>query len=458
MEKTGCGVVSSRREFLTGLMALGAMPVLASVGAVAEHAAECGDGDKNAPPSVAPPPAKLISSAPVLQNAAETSMGVAFAVSADASGWVDVSRSPDMKGCVRVYSGSRGLMEVHGSIAKIRIRGLKPNTKYWYRIGADRIDYHDGYNITNLGPEQDAAVHSFATPGPRGNGKFCVINDTHERQSTLNAVFSKIAEIKPSVVIWNGDASNKSESLAHALRVFISPHPDHPGYAADTPYLFLNGNHESRGRFNRHLEDVMMLREASEREGRFAELGRNFSVRLGDIALIGLDTGEDKLDDDPRFAGIFHMKKYRELQTRWLAKAIEEPKIATAKYKVALCHIPLFDPDPAANPGDVSVDSTDAAKYTFDYAIWQRTCARMWGPLLERAGVRLVVTAHQHSFRFDPPTPERTWAQIVGGGPDLNPGDLKFFPTVIEGEATDKGLAVTVHDVANNRIVLAKTI
>lgn len=46
---------------------------------------------------------RLIASAPVLQNAAETTMGVAFAVSADASGWVEISRSPDMRCADTVY-------------------------------------------------------------------------------------------------------------------------------------------------------------------------------------------------------------------------------------------------------------------------------------------------------------------------------------------------------------------
>ena len=85
--------------------------------------------------------------------------------------------------------------------------------------------------------------------------------------------------------------------------------------------MFLNGNHDFRGRFNRRLCDLMMFREPRERDSRYAELGRNFAQRLGDIALIGLDTGEDKLDTNRHFAGIFRMAEYRELQTRWLAEA-----------------------------------------------------------------------------------------------------------------------------------------
>ena len=152
------------------------------IGAFAAVAATAVAQEPQAPapkPDAAPAekPGKLIASVPVLQNAAETSMGVSFAVSADASGWVDVSRSPDMSGSVRVFSGGTGLMDVNDKVALVRIRGLKPATRYWYRIGADRIDFKGGYNMKNLGPEVDEKVHSFMTLGAAAkDGSFCVIN------------------------------------------------------------------------------------------------------------------------------------------------------------------------------------------------------------------------------------------------------------------------------------------
>ena len=51
------------------------------------------------------PKRALILSPPVLQNAAETSMGVGFAVSDMANGYVDVSESPDLAGARRVKCG-----------------------------------------------------------------------------------------------------------------------------------------------------------------------------------------------------------------------------------------------------------------------------------------------------------------------------------------------------------------
>ena len=446
----------NRREFLKG----GAL-------AVAAVTSGCATGKEKAEniqsTTTTSDSNSLLASAPVLQNAAETSIGVSFAVSADASGWVEYSTSPDLKNATKVFSGEHGLMTVDDKVALVRLTGLKPATKYYYRIGADRIEFKGGYAMKNLGPEIDPKVHSFTTLGAAATGSFCVINDTHNQKEAIRLALGKIAAVKPSAVIWNGDASNTSEKIEDAMDIFIRTHADFPEYAADTPYMFLNGNHDFRGRFNRRLGDLMMFRELAERKTEYAELGRNFVQRLGDIALIGLDTGEDKLDTNPLFAGIFKMKPYREKQARWLAEVIETPAVKTAKFKVVFCHIPLFDSRPNANPGDVA-PADKASQYTHDYAIWQRTCANLWGPYFRKAGVQLVITAHQHRFRYDAPTKDRSWAQIVGGGPELGERhrwseekglekipDPTKFPTVIEGRVEDGKLVVTVHDVFHGR-------
>lgn len=430
--------VVSRREFLGGMVA--------ATGAVGTPRPAVADADETKPVS------PLIASAPVLQNAAETTMGVAFAVSADASGWVEISRSPDMSGARRVYSGGLGMMEVNDKIAQILVRGLRPATRYWYRIGADRINYQGGYRMKNLGSETDPKVHSFTTLGAELNGSFCIINDTHERRDALKFTLSKLAELRPSVVIWNGDAINKAEDMQRAMNAFIHTHEDFPEYAADTPFMFLNGNHDFRGRFARHLERVWMFRDPAERPGRFAELGRNFVQRVGDVALIGLDTGEDKPDDHPAFAGIFQMERYRDQQTRWLAEEIEKPAVKTAKFKVAICHIPLFHADwrnPKLPAGDGPINGKCAA--------WSRPCATRWRPLLEKAGVNLVVAGHRHVYHRDAPDAERSWTQIVGGGCPAGPHP-NGFATVTEGFVEDGRLRVRVHDVSNGRIVLDEAI
>ena len=86
----------TRREFfLGGAAAFAALPVAS----VAEATSESGS---------------LITSAPVLMNPSERSVDVVFAVSGEASGWVEISKSPDMAKMVRVYSGEGAVMRVNG--------------------------------------------------------------------------------------------------------------------------------------------------------------------------------------------------------------------------------------------------------------------------------------------------------------------------------------------------------
>ena len=401
------------------------------------------------------PKGGILGSAPVLMNPAERSMDVVFAVNGEASGWVDVAKSPDMRKSVRVYSGDGPVMRVNGRIAIVRLKGLEPATRYWYRAGADRIEFKKGYIPQNHGPQADSRVYSFTTLGAGMKGSFCVINDTHDFKPTLDLVLSKIAELKPSVVIWNGDARSFYKTIDDAIGTFLKVHPNHPSYAAETPIMFLNGNHDYRGRFALHLTDIIPFRDISERDIKYASLGRNFVQRIGDIALIGLDTGEDKLDTNPLMGGILRMMEYRDLQTRWLAEEIEKPAVKTAKFKVAFCHIPLFDSRANSNPGDVFPADSDP-RYSHPWAAWQRTCANLWGPLLRKAEVQLVVTGHQHVFRFDPPAKSRTWAHIVGGGPDYNPKYPFSFPTVIEGVVRNQNMSISVYNVGNGKTAFKK--
>ena len=78
----------------------------------------------------------------------------------------------------------------------------------------------------------------------------------------------------------------------------------------------------------------------------------------------------------------------------------------------------MYEPNPSYNPGDV-VPADKDPQYTTDFAMWQRTCAQLWTPLLESAGCQVVITAHQHEYRFDAPTQTRCWAQIVGGAKNV---------------------------------------
>ena len=395
----------------------------------------------------------LLASAPMLQNYAETSMGVAFAVNDMANGYVLLSESPDMANPRKVKGGGFRTTDISDRVILVRLTGLKPATTYYYRIGADRIQYKGGYQMKVMGNEEDPRTYHFTTAGSEARAHFCVINDTHVQWEPFGAAIEKVAQLSPSCVIWNGDASNTEETIEAQMRIYLQPEIERKDYAACLPYLFCPGNHDERGMANRHLERIWMYRQQDERPSRDWDLGRNFAVRMGDIAMVGLDTGEDKLDADKRFAGLFNNEAYRVAQAEWLRDALQQPEIASAPFLVAFCHIPLYDPRPNLNPGDVLPEDA-GDKYTADYAGWQRTCAQLWTPMLEQAGCQIIITAHQHRYRYDAPDETRPWAQIVGGGPIMGfvgEGEKRReapdrFPTVIEGSVKDGRLQVVVHN------------
>ena len=391
----------------------------------------------------------LIGSAPLLENYAENSMGVAFAVNDMANGYVIYGKQPDLSDGVKVWCGGYRVTDMNDSVMLVRLTGLESATKYYYRIGADRISYKGAYKMKITGNEEDPTIHSFTTAGKGSAAHFAVINDTHTHWDVVDAATKKIAEIAPSCVIWNGDVASTQETVEIQKETFFTPQIDLKDYGADIPYLYCPGNHDHRGAAARHLEKAWMYRQNEERSSRDWDLGRNFAVRMGEVAMIGLDTAEDKLDTNPIFANLFNSGAYREAQTEWLRNALQRKEIKSAPYLVAFCHIPLFDPRPDANPGDIAPDDANP-RYRNAYAAWQRTCANMWGPLLSKAGCQLLITGHQHKFRYDEPAGDRRWAQIVGGGPSLE--SAKGFATVIEGKVSDGRLEVSVHNLKTGEI------
>ena len=117
------------------------------------------------------------------------------------------SPSPHLSDARKVKCGGYRLTEISDKVSQIRITGLKPSTKYYYRIGADRIHYGGGYDMKILGNEEDPNIYGFTTAGKDAKAHFCVINDTHVKWGSIDRIVGKVMSLSPSCVIWNGDAS-----------------------------------------------------------------------------------------------------------------------------------------------------------------------------------------------------------------------------------------------------------
>ncbi|MBQ6137507.1 MAG: metallophosphoesterase family protein, partial [Kiritimatiellae bacterium] len=396
--------------------------------------------------------------APCLQAPGETTMGVSWAVSGLSKGVVEVADNPDFRDSRIVKSGGYGLVPIDVSALQVRLEGLRPSTKYWYRtITTPFTDYKDIYNA-KLGEPMVSAPHSFTTLGPGARPHFCMICDTHAKWAPFQMIVKKVKELAPAAVVWNGDATNTTQKKRTAVEIFLDPPIEDRDWSADIPVLFESGNHDFRGSWISKKEEVVMARHPAERRGDQWDLKWNFAVRCGEMALIGMDTGEDKPDGHPKWFGLANFSSYRRAQAKWLEEQFARPDIAGAKFKVLFCHIPLWPRNDAE--ANAPYDGT-----TIDpkgYAYWSRECRDLWAPIFEKGGVQLVVTGHKHKFDFMPATAERPWAMVIGGGPELGvvrgKPAAERFPTVVEGRVVDGRLRLAVHNVLSGETVLDEAI
>ena len=115
-----------RREFLKNSAALTAATVVAP-GMLAADKTASKDGAQTPDAAETAP---LIASAPMLQNYASTSMGVAFAVSDMANGYVLLSERPDMADARKVKCGGYRVTDLTDRIAcdsyEAEIRSVEP--------------------------------------------------------------------------------------------------------------------------------------------------------------------------------------------------------------------------------------------------------------------------------------------------------------------------------------------
>ena len=365
----------------------------------------------------------LLETAPSLQCPTRSAITVVWAVRQSAAGFVQYGTDKDNLDQT-AYGDVFGQKAYHRRFMQIRIEGLQPNTRYYYRTVTRAFRFVSHYQFVQGEPVQ-SEIYSFETAGEnKAVGTFSVINDTHNNQPTIKVLGDRLRELKSDYTIWNGDLAdfgNEQTAINATLR------HGGEGFAMEKPMLFVPGNHDYRGEWSRNLPLCLATWD-------YTSGGRNFVVRNGPLALIGLDTGEDKPDNRSEWAGLANFEPYRVQQRDWLNRVLQSPTVALAPFVVAFCHIPIFDSNPNANGGNLPTG----------YASYQKQGGDLWGPLLTQHGVQAVVAAHTHRHRYDAATENRTWAQIVGGGPNLEGA------TVIHGKAEGDKLEIVVDSVGRN--------
>lgn len=379
-----------RRNFLATSLSLPAIGTLAS----AAEAPSTGKGVLRGTPLIAgPDPAQLA----ILQ-----------AVYGPASGFAEISCNDGP--WQKILPEHRGMVALEEHVLKFKLPAIPANCKLSYRVTASTATYKNAYQITR-GTPQTSETYTFTTLDPqKKETQFVMWNDTHETVDTIQALHELTMKAKPDFLLWNGDQTNDVYDVDKMANQYISP--QNLPIASHYPLAYQRGNHDLRGPAARWVE-------------RFTHApgeDYTYSFRSGPVACLAMDTGEDKPDDHPVFAGMINCETMRARQTIWLEKAIQEPWFKSAPYKILFCHIPLW-----------WEDNTDRG-YFWDH----KACREAWLDLLVKGGVQLVVSGHIHQTSHMPVTKDRPIIQLVGGGPKKEAATITHFA------ATEKSLTVTM--------------
>ncbi|MDD3586888.1 MAG: fibronectin type III domain-containing protein, partial [Thermoguttaceae bacterium] len=142
-----------------------------------------------------------VDSFPMLQNPTPQSMNVVWAMKCPGTGYVEWGTSDKLGNVARTCR--LGLYAYDERIMTAEIEDLKPNTQYFYRTVTIGMKFPRYARIVAGSPVY-SKIYSFVTPGPKApQTTFAMINDTHERQSSLKILAAKLLELKADYTIWN---------------------------------------------------------------------------------------------------------------------------------------------------------------------------------------------------------------------------------------------------------------
>lgn len=342
-----------------------------------------------------------ITTGPFLQQQSGDSVGVLWTTSRNADGVVEFScgSSPAQ----RLFASQHGLVDANSRVHRVTVPMPKAGTRCTYRAISREILKFEPYKVT-FG--QTAASVEHPLFGARRDISMAVLNDIHEHFDLFPKLLSASGG-KFDVVALNGDMFSALQRESQLLALLAAASDS---FAAESPTVFVRGNHETRGAFARELPTYL-----SQSDARFY-----YSFNAGPVHFVVLDTGEDKVDSHWAYSGLADFDSYRSEQAEWLKQDVRSAAFLKAKYRVVLAHMDF--PFATGSPDEHGVNDA-LAKF---------------GPVLDKAGIDLFVTAHAHKWSISKPDAARKYCVIRGGGPES--------PTLIHVAAGEKTLNADLLD------------
>jgi acid phosphatase type 7 len=350
-----------------------------------------------------------ITHGPWLQNATETGMTVMWTTSSPAVPGVMIST--DGIKYRLVQNSTDGMVNAGDTLHKVRLSGLSPSTRYYYRVYSRSFDVFEPYRIT-YADTLITPTASFVTPSASSKSvSFIVLNDVHENAGKMAGYINSRSLANPDLWFFNGDMIDYLQNHNQIFNGFLDTAVYY--FAQSTPFVYVRGNHEARGRYARYFKDYFDFSD-----DRFFG-----SFKIGPVQFLVLDCGEDKPDDNQYYFQLADYDNYRMKQLDWLKREVLRSDFREAPFRVVVIHMPVV----------LGADQWHGMKFLSDH----------FGPVLRDAGIDLMISGHTHRMAI------------------LEPREAGFgYPVVVASnnnfiEATSDGrkLVVVVRDTSGAEVL-----
>lgn len=312
--------------------------------------------------------------------------------------WVEYGETENLG--TKAQQCAHGMMNINSKINTVTLTNLKPNTTYYYKVFSKQILDFQPYKIT-FGDIINSETYHFKTLDPKATEvSWLVLNDIHDRPESFGELI-QLNQNKPyDFVFLNGDMFNYQTDENQIINHLLHPCGV---FSTEKPFMFVRGNHETRGKYSRNLLDYYYNYDKKE----------YYTFKMGPVFTIVLDTGEDKKDSHPVYGGTVNYDSYREEQAVWLEKQMKSKAFKNAPFRVVMMHIPHYHSDEEHGTTE---------------------CRRLFGSLFEKYKIDLFVAGHTHEYGMFEPNKDHSYHFVIGGGPETG------IRTLIRIEANSKVL------------------
>ena len=361
-----------------------------------------------------------IVSGPYLQNVSPTEATIIWRTDKPATAWVETA--PDdgnsfyAESRPRTYSTDLGRVVV-GTLHKVILRGLKPGTNYRYRIFSEEVldqkPWHVNYGGVASSDVYNRQPYMFTTAAPvKKTADFLMVNDIHADSLKFADLMKNFDKAKHDFVLLNGDMVSFMDTEDQIFDGFINQAADM--FATEKPFVMVRGNHESRGAAA--TKYMSFFPSATGKP--------YYTFTDGLIFFIVLDGGEDKPDNDIEYSRTSFADDYRLEQAEWLKQVVETPEFKAAPFKVAVVHVPPV------------LDTWHGALHAKKVIV----------PILNAAGIDLMLSGHHHVLRY---------AEAGKEGTDF-PVLINSHDTAVEVTADQTAMNLTVKNRAGETVKTLK--